>query len=574
MDRRAGPLSSRAGAHRNTTAASVAVQTGVGGNLSLFDSTGITEQIGSELKGWLLKNRAMDLVDPESLSDLDRRDATVLAQNNEDDALALMVTKLGADLVYYIKFQPVPAHQQTGEVIPYKMIAQIKDARRGRLIDSYSLNYRGSTDIHRTREYATELAKWFMKTYNDYVENRPRGLRYTVRVLGFDGDRQMVEARRVMRDIEDIKGKIKGTYVQNDGQSYGEYKIKYDGDAMDLSYDIQTILEEEMGLNITGLDTQGGIMLLRIGPPRPPKPKPVWQELLDPESQVSKDFVSAYEGKASPKIGVVISWLVNPQQMDADWQSTMPLVVMQGDPRLGNTVQGPDTIGLSDMEGMISEFFRKRQVTVIDPDQVRTVINKQANKLETLGEQGDFASLLRASDGFDVVVYGVASVTRGNLNSAEEIQYSFKIKDLRNGEFLGAQRWPDEEYQAAEIDSTQRDQVGAYVSARLLADIYENNLISAGAMEVTVKNAPDVQAVSRLARALDDHLEAVFKVSTPSFDNGVGRFTARYTGPATAITDALDEVTGPMPFTLTVNEADGGKLVVSVQSKDLPSGDE
>lgn len=75
MDRRAGRLGGSAGFHQNTTPGSVVTQTGVGGNLSLFDSSGITEQIGSELKGWLLKNRALDLVDPESLSDLDRRDA-------------------------------------------------------------------------------------------------------------------------------------------------------------------------------------------------------------------------------------------------------------------------------------------------------------------------------------------------------------------------------------------------------------------------------------------------------------------------------------------------------------------
>ena len=561
------------GHNRNTTAASATRQRGVGSNLSLFDRTGITEQVRAELTGWLSKNRAIDLVDPETMSDLDRRDVLVLAQNNEEDALALLTTKLNAELIYYIKFQPVPAADQVGEVVPFKIIAEIKDARRGRLIDSYALNYRGSTDIRRTREYAVELARWFMTQYNDYVENRPRGLRYAMRVIGFRDDRQMVEARRVIDDIDGIRGKIKANFVANSDDSYGEFTIKYDGDAMDLSYDVQEILGEELGLNITGLDTQGGTILLRIGAPKPPPPMPVWQALQTPDSEKVVDFRSAYNAKDRPAIGVVINWLVRPDQMSAQVQETMPMVLMQGDPRLGNTPQGVDTIGLTDMEGMIMEAFRNMDVTVIDPDQIRKVLSKQAKRVEDLDEATDIASLLSDSDGFDILVYGLANIVGGS-DQAERIQYSFKITSLSNGEFLGAQRWPDEEYPSFKIDPHSRQQVGRYLGSRLLGDIYMNNLKSASTMRVRIDNALGQQHVSQLAKALKDDVEGVFQVSSPTFDRGIGTFDLRYTGNYAAILDEVGLLNARMPFTITVKESDPGKIVATMSPKSLPKGDE
>lgn len=543
---------------------------GVGANLMLFDASGLTEQMGAGVGGWLLKNRSLDLVDMESLSDLERREAEVLSGNNEDAAVDMLCNRLNADLVFYIKLQRVPANLQQGEDVPYKMIYQIKDIKRGRKVDEDAINYRGSTDIHRTREYAASLATWFMEQYIDYVNNRPRGRRFTVRFLGFEGDRQMNQARRAMGDIELIDGRIAAEYTSRGADSYGEMRLRYDGDALDLSYDIQELLEEDMNLRFTGLDNQGGIIMLRIGSPKPPPPPPTWVEIRDAAPTFQVDFKSQYIKKGRPKIGIVINWLVRPDQMSAQVQGTMPLVVMQGDARLGATPQGPDVIGLNAMEGMIGNVFREAGVTgVVDPDQVRTVLEKQADKISLLHGAEDVSTLLRAQDGFDIIVYGLANVTRDNQTNAERIRYSFKIKDLNNGEFLGSQQWPDQEHREFGVDVRDPEQVGRYIASRLLADIYNNSLRECSTLDVTVHDARSIRDVSRLCETFQNNVVDVHATLNPTFDNGTGRFTVRYSGDYKALIDEVGTLMDAQPF--EIENANRGSL--ALRQKKLPHGE-
>lgn len=570
MDARVGAAG---GFDQNEVAENAQQQGGIGTNLSLFDQTGITESIKSGIEGWLAKNRGLDLINLESLGTLDRREANVLAQNNEQAALALLTTKLNADLLYYIKFQPVDPSQQQGEVGAYKVVNLIIDAQRGRQIDSDAREYRGSTNIERARMYSASLAEWFIDNYVDYVEKRPAARFFQVRMLGLRDSKQGIEVSKIISGIEGVEGRVRPEFTSNADDSYADYRVRFDGYPEDLALEIETNVEDEMGLSLSGFDVQEGRMNFRLGAPKPPPPQPTWKALQSPDSETVVDFKAAYDAKDRPSIGVVINWLVRPDQMSAEVQRTMPMVLMDGDPRVKNAPQGPDVIGIRVMEGLIMESFRSKDVRVIQPDQIRTLLNKQQQKVTDLDGDRPIATLLSVEDGFEILVEGVANIVSAK-DEPEQIQYSFTVTNLRNGEFLGAQRWPDEQYKEFKIDPRSASDVGAYIGGRLLSDIYENHLKSASTMTVEIHKAPGPKQVSQLAEAIRQEVAAVFQASTPSFDREIGRFSLRYTGSFSAIQDKLDEICATMPFTLKVDEANAGKIVATMQLKSLPQGNE
>jgi len=262
----------------------------------------------------------------------------------------------------------------------------------------------------------------------------------------------------------------------------------------------------------------------------------------------------------------------------AQVQGTLPMVVMQGDARIGRNIQGPNTIGIDEMEGAIAKTFRNYGMTVVDPDQVRTVLNKQADKVETLGQGDDVASLLRAQDGFDILIYGLANITKGNITDAEEIQYSLKIKDLNTGEFLGSQSWHDRDVEEKlermgrdpeDFDIRNAEEVGDYIGYQLLYMIYRNYLAADGTLEVTIKGARSFKQVNDVAKTIEEGDPNTRTALNSTFENGVGKFTLRYAGEYEDLVRTIgDEMAADF---YEIEEANRGRMVLS--PKKLPEGE-
>ncbi|MEM1444454.1 MAG: hypothetical protein AAGF84_00210 [Planctomycetota bacterium] len=633
MDRRAfDPTISGAQGGRGG-ATGVADQGGAGSNLSFFDRSGITEQLASELRRRLREgNPDFDDIDVESMSELDRADVSAKAQADELETIGLLTTKVNADLVLYAKLQPVPGSLQRGSRdVPYKIITELKDYRRGgRVIASDAYDYTGGTDINRVRAYSAAVYKSLIPQYIDYVENRSRSMRYQVRIFGLDGGGMLNEVERTLEDMDNVRGSIRSSYRENatDGASYGEMRVRFRGDLSDLAYEAQELLREEMGLETriksqnadtlelqavgfvapeasgatqvvdSGRTTGGGVM-----DPMSSRPWP-WRVLRmrDRANFQMEDAPQEYQDAGRPKIAVQINTLVTPgfqrgdgdrrfggdARLDGQTLEGDSVTVMRGEERTDDRLLATTTMGVETMEAEIVRAMLDLDLDAVDGNTVRAMLARDADMAENVTDEAQVAEVLKRMGGVDILMYGLANIrpgTRvdidtgdmqasgvvgGNADDARTIQYTFTIRDVRNGQMLGTVNYnhPDPRainFRDFPVNPADEASVGAYVAGRLLEQTM-TRLERGRSLELLVKTDADARVMMSIGRSLEDNLPSIVKsASNPTFSNGVGRLTVRYVGSYRDLFDGLIAVEDQLPFSVVVDETNPSQMTVALK---------
>lgn len=228
---------------------------GVGSSLLSIDAEGDSFVLKSEIERALLENPDAEVVNLDALSDLERRDAALLLESRERDAIDLLSTALDAPLVLVARLQP-----GAREGARYRVTFEAIDAPRGRTLSTIAFDWNGGADTLEIKRYARLLVNDFLDNYERRVGAPGRGLPFTVRVLGLDTR----DLQAFARDAGDIPGVREVRSVQRQAgrrQSVAELRLRYEGDPLDLTAGL--LDAGPLDLALESLDMGAGAITLR-----------------------------------------------------------------------------------------------------------------------------------------------------------------------------------------------------------------------------------------------------------------------------------------------------------------------
>jgi hypothetical protein len=269
---------------------------------------------------------------------------------------------------------------------------------------------------------------------------------------------------------------------------------------------------------------------------------PEWYLITDGKpNAVQERFKSIYR-KNPVRVALVVNWLVGLDQMGWVEQVRQPLIVMQGDPRLGNSPLGPQTIKLEQLATQLMPMFQDLGVRLVNASQVQAMVAQQAEKVRQIHNDADLAVLLRAAHACDYVCQGLATAVS---KAGDEIPYDFKLTNCNNGDLAGGATWPVDARVLKVVPRNRRllekpENRTRYLAGQMLLAL-ERAIGGGQTMNVEVRNAASQAIVQQVVNALRT-IEEVTPAESFQVDNGLGTFTVRYSGSFDDVKDRINVV--------------------------------
>lgn len=529
IDRRAGVAGSAVGG--GAVGGGAINGPGVGENLSLFDDTGITEALSTGIGAIINDDGRVRMVDLEALADKDKRDVKTMAQNDAEAAIDTLAQRVNADLVFYIKFTPTPPRARGVNDVAYRCICELKDLNQATKMPLTPFDWDGPLDNQNARRYSAALARLLCERYAKMVAAGAGSKDITIKIIELADDGVANKLKKLIRKIDGVDPTVDMTVASSaEGGTEATYTVQVDGgDASDVQESLVQDAKDKLNLQLVVLNQGKGSITLRAGTVAGTAAAPEWYLITDPKPNPVKDrFMAAYK-KNPLRMALTINWLVSPEQMGYHKQRQLPMIVMQGDPRLNNLPMGPQTISLERMSSDLLPMFTDLGVEVVNQAKVDAIAKAQADKAKELGSVEDLATLLKSAHACDIVCLGLATAVG---RTAEEIPYDFKLTNCNSGDLVGALTWPvDERILKISPHNTRLllkpENRTRYIAGQMLLAI-ERAVGGGQIMTAELRNASGLAQVQRLA----DALKTIEQVTTDGvrFDNGVGTFAIRYSG--------------------------------------------
>lgn len=289
---------------------------GVGASLMSMDAEGDSFILKSELERTLLEGRGVEIANLDALSDMDRRNAELLLQSRERDAVDLLSTSLDAPLVLVTRLQR--AHEGGAK---YRVTFEAIDVPRGRTLSTVAFDWQGGDDARSIKRYARLLANDFVDAYERQVARADGGaLPLTVRILGAD----MSSLRDLAAEIERVPGVESATVAQRQqarDTSIAELRVRYAGSPFDLAGEIMDAGRLAGSLELDSLDMASGTVTLRaIGGPGAMEGSRGWRVLGAGRQFLDTGALAdAYAAAGEPRIALLIGRSLSPWEIEQPW---------------------------------------------------------------------------------------------------------------------------------------------------------------------------------------------------------------------------------------------------------------
>lgn len=290
---------------------------GVGASLMSMDGEGDSFILKSELERTLLEGRGVEIANADAISDMDKRDAELLWQNREREAVDLLSTAVDAQIALVARLQPAVGHGAK-----YRVTFEAIDVPRGRTVSSVAFDWQEGDDARQIKRYARLLANDFVDGYERSLAGAGQALPYTVRVLGAD--------MRSLRSLTDEIGRVRGVdsvrvtqRQQSRGTSAAEMRVRYAGTAFDLAGALMDAGELASNLQLDSLDMTGGTIVLRaVGGQGKMERADGWRMVGATASPTDIDagaLTDAYKAAGEPRIALLIGRALSPWEIDQPW---------------------------------------------------------------------------------------------------------------------------------------------------------------------------------------------------------------------------------------------------------------
>jgi hypothetical protein len=550
----------------------------VGVDLSLYDETGLSYQIASGIKVWLLKNPDVEVRNMAAASDLDRRDAAILAQNDELGAIDLLAQKIQAELIFYAKISVAPA----GTDAKYKLSCTLINARRGTEIASEAFDWKLPLTGENVRVVTGALTAAFLESYINWVTDR-KAPAYDLVLTGFDNEDQVEKLRDTVSSMSGVAGRVTFRTSGNLEARVVSLKVPFDGTADDLYFSMRKRIRDKAQLDISSFDLQGGRMLLKVSSQQEEVAPALINDMVakTPDGAAFKNFEQAYNNKDRPKIAVIINWLLRPEQSRQGGVDVNKLKLGDTDaPTAVRNEIGGNVIGLQTMESSVLKSLGAARVGIVDAIAARAAIRDRI-KLPTGSSTIDAATLeeeiRKQAVPWDIMIWGLADVNEathndgGTMNKVTNIIYDFRMTDARTGEFLGSQRWPDANHLKlkgkSKVDPNDADSVSRYVVGSLLDQLCANRLFTATELRVVINGVSDTRIVSTLADSLKTNISPeILTTSSIACRDGIGSFIVRYQGNYQDFLKKLESELQRQPFEMNASESSATALVLRTRN--------
>jgi hypothetical protein len=521
---------------------------GVGGNLADFDPTGITEVLSTGIGANLNDDGRFKQVDPDALHDAMERDKANLAANDSDAAVDNMAQKLSADWVFYIKFTPTPPEARGQTEAPFRCICELKNLNTSMKVPLAPFDWDGPLDNNNAKRYVGALTELLCTRFTKIEAAADESTDVTIKFIQLPSNDIAADLRKILKKIDGVdKKSVKSPDVvtSSDGGTEATFDIEIsDTEIADVQEALVKAVKSELNLSLTVIKQgKNSITLSGAGGSTggASATSPNWYLLTDPADNPVKTEFLAQLKKNPIRVAVTINWLVSPNQMGWREQLKLPLIVMQGDPRLDGMAMGPQTVELEKMQRSIVNIYNQMGIRVVSQNTVQEIASKEANKQMQLHNASDLATILKSANACDYVCLGLATEVG---NAAGEIPYTFKVTNCNSGDDLGGPNWPADPETLKSNPRNKRllekpENLSRYIAGEMLLDI--QRAIGGGqTMNATITGVDSLAQVQKLV----DALKTIDDISTDAIrvDNGIGTFTIHYTGKYEDLSPRLSSV--------------------------------
>ncbi|MCC5828885.1 MAG: hypothetical protein JJU36_05500 [Phycisphaeraceae bacterium] len=567
---------------------------GVGGKIALWDPSGVTEQLQTAIGVELTKLQpGIRLIDMDSMAELDRRKLAIIEANDEETVLLGLATSMRADYILYVKLQPYPPDEPVpaGRRYPYKGVAMWKDYQWAGNIPIASFDWDGSRDNRVVRRYAIALAEEAAKSIGRHHAGSPGGAFYNVEIVGITED-QAFDMMDAITDIRNVVREPRMDMVRNEGEMIAKFEVLYPGQLNRLVRDIRRASDREFNTPLTIIDLQQAEAVLRFGE-RKPEDRPDWWRITAGEGDQADAFKTFYGQANRPKVGVMIHHMIRPEQ--ASWPLEYILAynfrgrlsnltikdvpdgiykVQTGQPDTrSTTVSANIGIGMVQMEGHLANWLASSGATVVRGDMASRAMNQH---LEEAAGRGDarMSDILRHQDGFDLMLHVWAYAQGRDDAAAQNIQYVFRLDDVRTGTFIASANWPDMSFntdglERDDFDARKPEDIARYAVGRLLSR-WAAQSASRQDVVVSVQNAGSLDQVQAIADAMRT-LPGVSITRAPTYQDGLGEMTLSHAGTYHDLLVPATNQAARFPFSVQTVGANASRIVLRVEPAHEPA---
>ncbi len=290
---------------------------GVGASLMSMDAEGDAFLLKSEIERTLLEGENVEIANLDALSDMDRRDAELLLQSRERDAVDLLSTALDAPLVLVARLQ-----RTADSGAKYRVTFEAIDVSRARTLSTVAFDWQGGDDARSIKRYARLLANDFLDGYERRVASETGdAMPFTVRVLGADM-RSMRELADELKRIPGVESARVTQRQQARDTSTAELRVRYEGTAFDLAGELMDAGDVAAHLELDSLDmTAGAIVLRAIDGEGRMEPTRGWRLLgADRAPDIDQEALrEAYAAAGEPRIAMLIGRSLSPWEIEQPW---------------------------------------------------------------------------------------------------------------------------------------------------------------------------------------------------------------------------------------------------------------
>ena len=536
-----------------------------------------------------------DFVDAQAARAAQTRLSEILAKSRERDAIDLLGSTLGAEVVLVVRLVG-----ENADGSPDRVTFEAISTTRGTRLATFGFDWKLSASPVDVKQYARAIARKFI---DDFAQRYAgQGQRFTLRLLGTSDIETLEQARSLLRRVPGVvrvrAGSIVGSTDQRTGQSEAssELIVTFQDDALSLSNAAVGVLSQLQRVSVEPREIVGNTVTLRVTPGASLRtaaraPDACAEIILTetPAGRQERAALSAgYARAGSPTIAVLVNRAADRDPRTAT--ATSPLtgeniiivnaaggdatsVTIPGDataatdPRDTRDVRAFELIA-SGMETAVLQRLGVRllNLATVDADTARARVLAAAGQKpgEALAaDVGRFSALVRSSDVAKIAIYATGTITRDGTD--RDVTFSFKAVRVDDARVLATAR-VSAALPTGEFDATI-DRLATEAVAQIACDLQRAWAASESpTLELALLNAtPEKAAALTEALRAAGIIRPVGEVEPPSADGTTpAKLRAAFAGDLLSLLTELRRVQNDVRFSLNVREATPDRVVVDL----------
>jgi hypothetical protein len=537
-----------------------------------------------------------DFVDAEAARAAQNRLSEILETSREREAIDLLGSTLGAEVVLVVRLVG-----RNADGSPSRVTFEAISTTRGTRLATFGFDWKLSASPVDVKQYARAIARKFIDDFSQRYAGQ--GQRFTLRLLGISDIETLEQARTLLRRVPGVvrvrTGSIVGSTDQRTGQSEAssELFVTFQDDALSLSNAAVSVLGQLQRVSVEPREIAGTTVTLRVTPGASlrttQRPADACAEIIltdTPAGRQERAALSAgYARAGSPTLAVLVN-----RAADRDTRTTagaptgaltsenIIIVNAAGGDATSVTIPGDTTnataadtrdirafeLIASGMETAVLERLGVRllNLATVDADTARARVLAAAGQKpgEALAaDVGRFSALVRSSEVAKIAIYATGTITRDA--GERDVTFSFKAVRVDDARVLATAR-VSAALPTGELDATI-DRLATQAVAQIACDLQRAWAASESpSLELALLNAtPEKAAALSEALRAAGIIRPVGDIEPPSADGTTpAKLRAAFTGDLLSLLTELRRVQSDVRFNINVREATPGRVVVDL----------